>query len=57
MLLDCNDKAKESNLRNKRSTPNKSTLDAFQEVEDISVGKKKVKRYSNVSELRKDLDS
>ena len=35
--------------------PNKKTLDAFQEVEDISAGKKKVKRYSSAAELRKDL--
>ena len=35
--------------------PNKATLEAFQEVEDISNGKKKTKKYSNVSELRKDL--
>ena len=35
--------------------PNKKTLDAFQEVEDISAGKKKAKRYSNAAELRKDL--
>ena len=35
--------------------PNKKTLDAFQEVEDISAGKKKAKRYSSAAELRKDL--
>ena len=37
--------------------PNETTLKAFQEVEDISSGKKKAKRYSNVKELRKDLGS
>ena len=35
--------------------PNKETLDAFKEVEDISSGKKKAKKYSSVEELRKDL--
>ena len=35
--------------------PNKKTLDAIQEVEDISAGKKKAKRYSSAAELRKDL--
>ena len=35
--------------------PNKETLKAFKEVEDISSGKKKAKRYSSSDELRKDL--
>ena len=35
--------------------PNKETLDAFKEVDDISSGKKKTKKYSSVEELRKDL--
>lgn len=35
--------------------PNKETLKAFKEVEDISSGKKNVKRYSSSDELRKDL--
>lgn len=35
--------------------PNETTLKAFQEVEDISKGKKKTKKYSNSSELKKDL--
>ena len=36
--------------------PNETTLKAFQEVEDISKDKKKAKKYSNIDELRKDLD-
>ena len=36
--------------------PNNETLKAFKEVEDISSGKTKAKRYSSVAELRKDLD-
>lgn len=35
--------------------PNKKTLKAFKEVEDISSGKRKAKRYSSASELRKAL--
>ena len=35
--------------------PNETTLEAFKEVEDISSGKKKAKRYANASDLRKDL--
>ena len=35
--------------------PNKKTLEALKEVDDISSGKKKVKKYSNANELRKDL--
>ena len=35
--------------------PNKKTLKAFEEVEKISSGKQKAKRYSNASDLRKDL--
>ena len=35
--------------------PNKETLDAFKDVDDISSGKKKTKKYSSVEELRKDL--
>ena len=35
--------------------PNKETLKAFKEVDDISSGKKKAKKYSSVSDLRKDL--
>ncbi len=35
--------------------PNKTTLKAFQEVEDIANGKKPAKKYSSASELRKDL--
>ena len=35
--------------------PNEKTLKAFKEVEDISSGKTKAKRYSSSSELRKDL--
>lgn len=35
--------------------PNKETLKAFQEVEDIKSGKKKAKKYSSVEDLRKDL--
>ena len=35
--------------------PNKETLKAFQEVEDIKSGKKKAKKYSSVDDLRKDL--
>jgi DNA-damage-inducible protein J len=36
--------------------PNKETLAAFEEAESISQGKKKAKKYSSSSELRKDLD-
>ena len=35
--------------------PNKKTLEAFEEVEDISSGKKNAKKYKSVQELRKDL--
>ncbi len=35
--------------------PNDETLKAFKEVKDISTGKKKAKKYSDVAELRKDL--
>ena len=35
--------------------PNKKTLKAFKEVEDISSGKVVAKRYKSVAELRKDL--
>ena len=35
--------------------PNETTLKAFEEVEDISSGKQKAKRYANASDLRKDL--
>ena len=35
--------------------PNRTTLEAFQEVEDIAQGKQDAKRYSSASELRKDL--
>lgn len=35
--------------------PNKTTLNAFQEVEDISNGKKEAKKYSSASEMKKDL--
>ena len=35
--------------------PNNATLEAFKEVDDIAKGKKKAKKYSSVSELRKDL--
>lgn len=35
--------------------PNQKTLEAFKEVDDISFGKKKAKKYKNTSELRKDL--
>ena len=35
--------------------PNEETLKAFQEVDDISSGKIKPKKYSNAKELRKDL--
>ena len=36
--------------------PNKETLKAFQEVEDISKGKVKTKKYSDSSKLRKDIN-
>lgn len=36
--------------------PNDETLKAFDEVEKISRGKSKAKKYSSVSEIRKDLD-
>ena len=35
--------------------PNKDTLTAFQEVEDISSGKKKAKKYTSAKELKKKL--
>lgn len=35
--------------------PNKKTLKAFKEVDDISSGKVKAKKYSSAAELRKDL--
>jgi len=35
--------------------PNKTTLKAFKEVEQISSGKVKAKKYSSAAELRKDL--
>ena len=35
--------------------PNDKTLKAFKEVEDISSGKVKAKKYSSSAELRKDL--
>ena len=35
--------------------PNKKTLKAFKEVDDISSGKAKAKKYNSAAELRKDL--
>ena len=35
--------------------PNDKTLKAFKEVEEISSGKRKAKKYSSVEDLRKDL--
>ena len=35
--------------------PNQTTLNAFKEVDDLSSGKKKVKKYSSSAQLRKDL--
>ena len=35
--------------------PNQETLSAFKEVEDISNGKQKAKKYSSVKELKKSL--
>ena len=35
--------------------PNRETLEAFKEVDEISSGKVKKKKYSNSNELRKDL--
>lgn len=35
--------------------PNEETLKAFKEVDDISSGKVKAKRYSSVADLKKDL--
>ena len=35
--------------------PNKETLKAFQEVEEIQSGKVKTRKYSSVSELKEDL--
>ena len=35
--------------------PNEKTLEAFAEVDDISSGKVKAKKYSSSAELRKDL--
>ena len=36
--------------------PNKETLNAFKEVDEISSGKVKAKKYSSVADLRKDLN-
>ena len=36
--------------------PNDKTLKAFKEVDDISSGKVKAKKYKSVAELRKDLE-
>ena len=36
--------------------PNKETIKAFKEVDDISSGKAKAKKYSSVADLRKELD-
>ena len=35
--------------------PNKETLKAFKEADDISSGKVKAKKYSSITDLRKDL--
>lgn len=35
--------------------PNDKTLKAFKEVDEISSGKRKAKKYSSVEDLRKDL--
>ena len=35
--------------------PNKRTLKAIKEVDEMESGKRKVKKYSNVNELMKDL--
>ena len=35
--------------------PNEETLKAFKEVDDISSGKKKAKKYTSSDELRKEL--
>lgn len=35
--------------------PNKATLEAFKEADDIMSGKVKAKRYKSVTELRKEL--
>ena len=35
--------------------PNDETLQAFKEVDDISSGKAKAKKYSSAAELKKDL--
>ena len=35
--------------------PNKKTQKAFKEIDDISSGKKKAKKYSNSTKLKKDL--
>ena len=35
--------------------PNEQTLNAFKEVEDISSGKVRAKKYANSSKLKKDL--
>lgn len=35
--------------------PNKDTIEAFREADDIASGKLKSKKYKNVSDLRKDL--
>lgn len=36
--------------------PNKETIKAFREVDDISSGKAKAKKYSSAADLRKELD-
>ena len=36
--------------------PNETTIKAFKEIDDISSGKIKAKRYSSAEELMKDLD-
>ena len=35
--------------------PNKETIKAFKEVDDISSGKAKVKKYSSAADLKKEL--
>ena len=35
--------------------PNNETLEAFKEVDDISSGKAKAKKYSSAAEIKKDL--
>ena len=39
----------------KKEIPNKETLEAIQEVEDIIAGKKKAKVYNSVDELIQDI--